>query len=217
MKILVNLFHPNLEKSIINRRWLSELEHYSELGKSGISDAETDGAENSHCKITINLPYSEYPDGVINVSREQQLLVAHDRIVFQHPFLWYSVPALMKQWLDDVLTYGWAYGPEGTALHGKDWVSVISTGGPKESYQAGGFNNFSMSEFLKPLQQTANLIGANYLAPFLLHGAVQAKPEDIDASAIKLISHITNPELDPKVRLKRLLGELKDAGTTMDH
>jgi hypothetical protein len=74
-----------------------------------------------------------------------------------------------------------------------------------------------MSEFLKPLQQTANLIGANYLAPFLLHGAVQAKPEDIDASASNMISHITNPELDPKLRLKRLLGELNDAGTTMDH
>lgn len=197
MKILVNLFHSNIEKSTVNRRWLKELE--------------------SHAEITINQPYSQYPDGLINVDREQQLLTNHDRLVFQHPFLWYSVPALMKQWLDDVLTYGWAYGPGGTALHGKDWVSVISTGGPQESYQAGGFNNFSMSELLKPLQQTANLIGTNYLAPFLFHGTVQARPESIETSAIQLISHITNPELDPKVRLKRLLGELKEAGTTMDH
>ena len=197
MKILVNLFHSNMEKSTVNRRWLRELEN--------------------HTEITINQPYSQYPDGLISVAREQQLLANHDRLVFQHPFLWYSVPALMKQWLDDVLTYGWAYGPGGTALHGKDWVSVISTGGPQESYQAGGFNNFSMSELLKPLQQTASLIGTNYLAPFLFHGTVQASPEAIEASAAELISHITNPELDPKVRLKRLLGELKEAGTTMDH
>ena len=232
MQILVNLFHPNLEKSIVNRRWLNELEQHSQrsesrisasaasesaISESAISESAASNGENSHAKITINQVYSEYPDGVINVAREQQLLEAHDRIVFQHPFLWYSVPALMKQWMDDVLTYGWAYGPGGTALHGKDWVSVISTGGPKRSYQAGGFNNFSMSEFLKPMQQTANLIGANYLAPFLLHGAVQAKPEDIDASVINMISHITNPELDAKLRLKRLLGELNDAGTTMDH
>ena len=232
MQILDNLFHPNLEKSIVNRRWLNELEQHSQrsesrisasaasesaISESAISESAASNGENSHAKITINQVYSEYPDGVINVAREQQLLEAHDRIVFQHPFLWYSVPALMKQWMDDVLTYGWAYGPGGTALHGKDWVSVISTGGPKRSYQAGGFNNFSMSEFLKPMQQTANLIGANYLAPFLLHGAVQAKPEDIDASVINMISHITNPELDAKLRLKRLLGELNDAGTTMDH
>ncbi len=181
----------------MNRRWLQELE--------------------SQPEITINQPYRQYPEGRIDVAREQQLLAEHDRLVFQHPFLWYSMPALMKQWLDDVLTYGWAYGPGGTALHGKDWISVISTGGPKESYQAGGFNNFSMSELLKPLQQTANLIGTSYLAPFLFHGAVQASPDAIEASAAALISHITNPELDPKVRLKRLLGELEKAGTTMEH
>jgi putative NADPH-quinone reductase len=197
MKILVNLFHSNLEKSTVNRRWLKELE--------------------GHSQITINQPYSKYPDGIINITKEQQLLSEHDRLVFQHPFLWYSVPSLMKQWLDDVLSYGWAYGPGGTALHGKDWVSVISTGGPKESYQAGGFNNFTMSELLKPLQQTANLIGANYLAPFVLHGTVQVSPEAIEASAAELIRHITNPELDPKLRLKRLQGELEKAGTTMDH
>ena len=197
MKILVNLFHPQLEKSTVNRRWLSELERQN--------------------NITINQLYSQYNDGIINVAREQQLLADHDRLIFQHPFLWYSVPALMKQWLDDVLTYGWAYGQGGTALQGKDWVSVISTGGPKESYQAGGFNNFSRSELLKPLQQTANLIGANYLSPFLFHGCVQATSEQVDASAAELIQHITNPELDPKVRLKHLLSEMNEAGATMDH
>jgi putative NADPH-quinone reductase len=144
MQILVNLFHPNLEKSIVNRRWLNELEQHSQrsesrisasaasesaasesaISESAISESAASDGENSQVKITINQVYSEYPDGVINVAREQQLLEAHDRIVFQHPFLWYSVPALMKQWMDDVLTYGWAYGPGGTALHGKDWVSV---------------------------------------------------------------------------------------------
>ena len=84
MKILVNLFHANLEKSTVNRRWLKELE--------------------SQSQITINQPYRQYPDGIINITKEQQLLSEHDRMVFQHPFLWYSVPSLMKQWLDDVLS-----------------------------------------------------------------------------------------------------------------
>ena len=35
----------------------------------------------------------------------------------------------MKQWEDKVLSYGFAYPPkEGTALHGKRWLSVITTG-----------------------------------------------------------------------------------------
>ena len=195
MKILVNVFHPNLEQSKVNRRWVTELEKSS--------------------KVTINLPYSRYPDWDIDVQREQEMLLQHDRIIFQHPFLWYSVPPLMKKWFDDVLTYAWAYGPGGNALHGKEWVSAISTGGPAESYQAGGYNNFSMSELLKPLQQTANLIGAKFLPPFLLQGAVQATPEQIDESAIRYVSYISEPELDPQVRLRRLLSEMEQAGTKL--
>ena len=195
MKILVNVFHPNLEQSNVNRRWVEELERSS--------------------KFTINLPYARYPDWAIDVAREQEMLLRHDRIVFQHPFLWYSVPPLMKKWLDDVLTYGWAYGPGGNALHGKEWVSAISTGGPAESYQAGGYNNYSMSELLKPLQQTANLIGAKFLPPFLLQGAVQATPEQIDESARRYVRHISDPELDPQVQLRRLLSEMEQAGTEL--
>jgi glutathione-regulated potassium-efflux system ancillary protein KefG len=189
MKILVNIFHPNLERSKVNRRWLEELEKFDD--------------------ITINIAYSQYPDWTIDIKREQNLLLEHDRIVFQHPFYWYSSPPLMKKWLDDVLMYGWAYGPGGTALKGKEWISAISTGGPAVSYQAGGFNNYSISELLKPFQQTANLIGAQYLPIFLLQSAAQATDEQIDISAQQYVAHILNPELDPQVRLTRLLSEME--------
>ena len=195
MKILVNLFHPHLEKSNVNHRWLQAL--------------EKDGG------LTINTLYARYPDWKIDVAREQELLLSHDRIVFQHPFYWYSTPPLMKKWLDDVLTYAWAYGPGGTKLHGKEWVSAISAGGPAEAYQAGGYNNYSMSELLKPLQQTANLLGMKFLPYFVLHGAVQASAEEIDLSAADYVAHITNPDLDPQRKLKRLLGEMEKAGTKL--
>ena len=196
MKILVNAFHPNLEQSKVNRRWVKELE--------------------AHKDITINQCYLKYPDWKIDVKREQELLLEHERIVFQHPFYWYSTPPLMKKWLDDVLTYAWAYGPGGTALNGKEWVSAISTGGPAEAYQAGGYNNYSMSELLKPLQQTANLIGAKFLPAFFLQGVVQATEEQIEMSARQYVAHITNPDLDPQARLRRLLSEMEEAGTKLE-
>ncbi|MFM7294568.1 MAG: NAD(P)H-dependent oxidoreductase [Burkholderiales bacterium] len=192
MRILVNMFHPQLKTSRINRRWVEELE--------------------SQAVISINRVCERYPDWNIDVARAQVLLLEHDRIVFQHPFWWYSTPPLMKKWLDDVLTYGWAYGPSGTALHGKEWVSAISTGGPAESYQCGGYNSYSMSELLKPLQQTANLIGMKFLPPFVLHGAVQIGTEKIDASAKSYLTHISDPLLDPRQRLARLLSKMKDEG-----
>lgn len=195
MKILVNLFHPGLKQSNVNRRWAEALE------------ARTD--------VTINKLYEQYADWTIDVDREQALLLAHDRIVFQHPFWWYSAPPLMKKWLDDVLTYGWAYGPGGHALRGKEWVSAISTGGPQESYQSGGYNNYSISELLKPFQQTANLIGMKFLPPFILHGTVQMTPHQMDESAATYVKHVCDPELDPQVRLSRLLKKMEQEGQAL--
>ena len=61
--------------------------------------------------------YAAYPDFMIDVKREQQLLLDHDIIVLQHPFYWYSSPAIIKEWLDLVLENGWAYGTGGSNLH----------------------------------------------------------------------------------------------------
>jgi putative NADPH-quinone reductase len=197
MKILVNVFHPHLKsQSRVHRRWVQELE------KSG--------------EITLNLQYADYPNWEIDIEKEQKLLLEHERIVFQHPFFWYSTPPLMKKWFDEVLAYGWAYGPGGTALKGKEWISAISTGGPADAYQAGGYNNYSMSELLKPLQQTANLIGMIFLPAYVFHGAVQASEKEIDTSASNYVTHIKNTELNPKIRLKRLLSELEVAGTNLE-
>lgn len=153
MKTLVNLFHPRLEQSRINRRWAE--------------------AWRTLPDVTLNLVHAQYPDGRIDVAREQALLLAHERIVFQHPLYWYSVPPLMKAWLDEVLTSGWAYGRGVTTLHGKQWWSVISAGGTAEDYQAGGFNEYSLSELLKPLQRTAGMLGMHYLPPHVEVGVHQ--------------------------------------------
>ena len=196
MKVLVNLFHPHLERSVVNRAWADRL-----INQPG---------------ITLRNLYALYPDGKINVAAEQQALAEHDRLVFQHPFYWYSTPPLMKQWLDDVLTYGWAYGPGGNALAGKEWLSAISTGGPADSYQAGGYNRFSMSEFLKPLVQTASLLQTVFLPPFIFHGAVVADSEAIRASADALLDYIRNPLLDPQKKLAALQAKMESEGVKLE-
>lgn len=55
MKILVNVFHPNLDLSKVNRRWVKELESCSDL--------------------SVNLVYARYPDWKIDAHREQELLL----------------------------------------------------------------------------------------------------------------------------------------------
>ncbi len=120
--------------------------------------------------ITFHDLYEEYPDFDIDVAREQSLLLAHDVVVFHHPFFWYSTPSILKQWEDLVLEHGWAYGAAGTALHGKALLSVITTGGREDAYGPEGRNRFTIRQLLAPIEQTAILCGMEYLPPFVVHG-----------------------------------------------
>lgn len=162
-KILILFAHPALEKSRVNRRLLEAVQ-----GLEG---------------VTVNDLYDEYPEFDVNVKREQELLLAHDIVVLQHPFYWYSTPALVKQWEDLVLEHGWAYGSEGTALRGKTLVSAITTGGTEEAYQTDGYNRFTIRQLLAPIEQTAYLCGMEYLPPFAVHGTLSITPEQITEHA----------------------------------
>ena len=131
--------------------------------------------------VHIHDLYELYPDFHIPVRREQALVAQADLIVFQHPIQWYSMPALLKQWVDSVFTPGWAYGPGGDALHGKDFWLVATTGGSARSYQTEGHNLLPFSAFLPPYQQTAQLCGMRWLPPHLLFGAHQVNQKTLAA------------------------------------
>lgn len=75
--------------------------------------------------------YAEYPTFKINIDREQKRLLDHDIIIFQFPLYWYSTPAILKEWQDLVLEYGFAYGTDGNELQGKKLLCSITAGGKK--------------------------------------------------------------------------------------
>ncbi len=130
--------------------------------------------------------YARYPDFHIDIRREQEQLAGADLIIFQHPFFWYSSPAILKEWQDVVLEHGFAYGEGGNALRGKALLSVISTGGVREAYCPAGHNHFTMAEFLRPFEQTARLCGMHYLPPFVVHGTHSLQKDEVDAQAVEL-------------------------------
>lgn len=163
-RILVLFAHPALEKSRVNRHLIRAIR--------GL-DA-----------VTIHDLYEVYPDFHINVKFEQDLLLSHDIIVFQHPFYWYSSPAILKEWQDLVLEHGFAYGQGGKALKGKKFLSAITTGGSKEAYCRQGYNRFTIRELLVPFEQTAVLCEMEYLPPFVVQGTHQLRqPEQLTKHA----------------------------------
>lgn len=151
MRLLVLTAHPRVNQSIAQKAMTRAL--------SGLAG------------VTVRDLYALYPDFNIDAAAEQDALVAHDLIVLQHPFYWYSAPAIVKEWLDIVLEPGWAYGAGGTKLHGKYLMSAISTGGGADFYHAKGRNRFTVEELLSPFNQTAHLCGMAWLAPFITYAA----------------------------------------------
>jgi glutathione-regulated potassium-efflux system ancillary protein KefF len=177
--ILVIAAHPHLEHSRVNRRLM----------------AAAGGVE----RVEVRDLYALYPDYLIDVAAEQAALDRARLVVWLHPLHWYHMPPLMKLWVDEVLRWGWAYGPEGAALRGKDLWLVASTGGPAESYRPDSYNRYHFDAFLPPYEQTATLCGLRFLPPMALHGAHRLVDDELAAQARLLAERLRDypdwPEL----------------------
>ncbi|WP_261512825.1 NAD(P)H-dependent oxidoreductase [Chryseobacterium paludis] len=152
MKTLVIVTHPNMDDSLINKRWMEALAQYPE-------------------KYTIHDLYKIYPDEKIDVIKEQELIESYDKIIFQFPFYWFSSPPLLKKWLDEVLTYGWAYGSKsGYKVGGKKIALAVSAGVNEEDYSATGEYKYTMEELTRPYELSFEYIKADYKGIFTYFG-----------------------------------------------
>lgn len=162
-RVLILFAHPNLQSSRVHRRLIERLPPLP--------------------GVTLHDLYEAYPTLDIDIGREQALAEAHDTLVFQHPFFWYSTPPMVKQWEDLVLEHGWAYGSRGNALRGKRAMNVLSAGGTEKAYQPGGYNRFTVRQLLAPVEQTMRLCGMTYLPPWVVFGTHRLDPPDIETEA----------------------------------
>jgi len=163
--VLVLVAHPDLARSRVNRALAAHAR--------GLPAGD----------VEVRDLYALYPDFDIDVRAEQAALAAARAVVWVHPVQWYSMPALMKLWVDEVLAFRWAYGPGGQALAGKCLWLVVSAGGTEASYRDSGSNGHAFGQFLPAYQQTAELAGMRFLEPVVFYGAHRASPDEIDAHA----------------------------------
>ena len=94
-----------------------------------------------------------------DVTGEQEKLAAADAVIFQFPFWWFSVPAILKGWIDRVFAYGLAYGFRGAGntyrygeggLAGKRALLSTTIGGPTIDYSPRGING-PLDDLLFPI------------------------------------------------------------------
>jgi len=171
-RILIQFAHPSPSSSRVNtalRHAVAELED-----------------------VYVNDLYERYPELHIDVEREQSLLASSELLVFMHPMYWYSSPAILKEWQDCVLAFGFAYGRNGTALHGKSFLSVVTTGGDKAGYDGNATHGANAETLLIPFTQTARFCGMTPLTPHLVHDTNAISDERIGAEADRLRERLTD-------------------------
>ncbi|MEY8445930.1 NAD(P)H-dependent oxidoreductase [Enterococcus ratti] len=141
MKSLIIVSHPSIETSL-NQQFFKEATR----------------------RLDVTWHHLEkcYPDGEIALEKEIELLKTHDRIIFQFPFYWYSAPAHLKIWQDAVLIYATE------CLRKKELGIVLTTGVSEKEYQAGGKEEYTISEFLRPYQRIAHKFDMTFLPPFVM-------------------------------------------------
>lgn len=156
--ILVISGHPDLSQSVANATILEEVAQQ-------LPDAE------------IRRLDSLYPNGEFDISAEQHALLNADIIVWQFPFSWYSLPGIMKTWLDRVFLHGFSHGST-AKLAGKKLLLSFTTGGPQAVYTPEGFFGHTIEEYLVQFETTALLCQLEYQSPIYTTGVSYATRDD---------------------------------------
>jgi glutathione-regulated potassium-efflux system ancillary protein KefG len=187
-KTLIILAHPNMPESRLNKALIEAVRNESH--------------------VTVHNLYDSYKTAEsIDVQKEQDLLLSHERIVFQFPLYWYSTPGLLKDWQDKVLVYGFAYGKQGDKLKDKIFKIAVTTGAPHYAFGAGGWNNFSIDELLRPVQQMATITQMIFTPTFCVSGALGISDEELKAKTEEFVSIIhTETWDDASTKFKKYVG-----------
>ena len=152
MKTLIIVTHPNINESVINKRWIEELSKFPE-------------------SYTIHQLHEAYPDEKIDVLAEQLLVEQHDKIIFQFPYYWFNCPSFLKKWLDEVLVHGWAYGSKsGYRMAGKKIALAISLGVEAYELSTSGIYKYPLNELTRPFELSFEYIKADYQPLFAFYG-----------------------------------------------
>jgi putative NADPH-quinone reductase len=174
MKTLIIITHPDMKNSILNKRWVEELLKFPD-------------------QFYVHQLYEAYPDEKIDVTAEQKLIEQYDKIVFQFPYYWFNAPAMLKKWMDEVLTHGWAYGSKsGYKVGGKKIALAISLGVDEQELSNNGIYKYPLEDLTRPFELSFEYIKADYRPLFAYYGIEYNSSEEWIEKSVPLYLDFLN-------------------------
>jgi len=152
------------------------------------------------------------------IAAEQQKLLWADAVIFQFPMWWFSMPAILKGWIDRVYAFGFAYGVgvhegerwgdrygEGT-LTGRRGLLSVTIGGRAPHYSERGVNG-ALDDILFPIQHGILFYpGIEVLPPFVVYQSDRLSVEHWPAVAQAFVARLNGLFTDAPIPFRRQNG-----------
>lgn len=153
-----------------------------------------------------------------DVVAEQQKLLWADVLILQFPLWWFTMPAILKGWVDRVFAYGFAYGVgehsevrwgdrygEGT-FAGRRAMVITTTGGWAEHYSLRGVNG-PIDDLLFPINHGILFYpGYDVLPAHVVHRADRLDAAGFEAAAEGLRERMRTIATTPPIPYRRQNG-----------
>lgn len=108
-----------------------------------------------------------------DIEQEIEKIRQADHIILQFPLWWFSMPAILKGWLDRNLVKGFAYDKgkilNDGLLKGKTASLTVTTQSDELAYQVNGSHQSTINSFLLPIHHTLRFVGIETLNPFVAY------------------------------------------------
>jgi len=180
-----------------------------------VADADDFPARDSSERLVYHRAQGEaYAAGAQSddVREEQEKLLWADVVVLQFPLWWFSVPAIMKGWIDRVFGHGFVIGvprPEGGwsrygegRLAGRRAMLAVTTGGREEQFSSRGING-EIRELLFHLNHGVfHYTGMTVLEPFIAYKTVRLPADAFDELAAQYIARLKDAPTSTPLRYR---------------
>lgn len=140
-----------------------------------------------------------------DLEAEMQKVEACDLMIWQFPLWWFSVPGILKGWVDRVFAMGRFYGMgrvyERGVFRGKRAMLSLTTGGPAESYQKNGVNG-DIYGILRPIHRgMLQFPGFDVLAPEIVYGPVHQTTQEREGILAAYAERLKNIEQEKPIEV----------------
>jgi NAD(P)H dehydrogenase (quinone) len=140
-----------------------------------------------------------------DIQAEMEKIVWADMIIFNFPLWWFSVPAILKGWVDRVFAMGFAYGGgkgvyDNGVFKGKKGMLCISTGGPEIAYGEKGKNGNLDTILFHINHGMLYFIGLEVLPPFVVYSPVRLTDPERGSQLKKYREYLLTIDSLPSIR-----------------